>query len=239
MARGPHRAARRGEGDDPRARRAERQAARAADGRGREGLRLPGPGRRRRPRRPVRGPPPADRPPLHVRPGAGTTAARAAPPAPTRSRRACSSTCTPATRRFACVSRAPLEKLERYKAQQGLDVPVVLVVRQRLQLRLPRHDRRVGRRRSSSTSARWPSSRHAASGLRSRPSSRSSSRAAAASCATATTCSTRTRTYARGAESTGGSYYFLDLTALGRQEEWEEPKGRAASAHAASPDFAA
>jgi len=35
-------------------------------------------------------------------------------------------------------------------------------------------------------------------------------------------------TYGRGAEETGGSYYFLDLTALGRQENWEEPKGRAA-----------
>ncbi len=44
--------------------------------------------------------------------------------------------------------------------------------------------------------------------------------------------------YARGAEMTGGSYYWLDLTALGRQEEWEEPKGRAASARAAQPDFA-
>jgi len=44
--------------------------------------------------------------------------------------------------------------------------------------------------------------------------------------------------YARGAESTGGSYYYLDLTALGRQEEWEEPKGRADSARAATPDFA-
>jgi predicted dithiol-disulfide oxidoreductase (DUF899 family) len=43
--------------------------------------------------------------------------------------------------------------------------------------------------------------------------------------------------YARGAEMTGGSYYYLDLTALGRQEEWEEPKGRAAAAHAARPDF--
>ena len=30
---------------------------------------------------------------------------------------------------------------------------------------------------------------------------------------------------------TGGSYYFLDLTALGRQEDWEEPKGRATAAH--------
>jgi predicted dithiol-disulfide oxidoreductase (DUF899 family) len=43
--------------------------------------------------------------------------------------------------------------------------------------------------------------------------------------------------YARGLEMTGGSYYFLDLTALGRQEEWEEPKGRADSARAARPDF--
>lgn len=34
-------------------------------------------------------------------------------------------------------------------------------------------------------------------------------------------------TYGRGGESTGGGYYFLDLTALGRQEAWEEPKGRA------------
>ena len=35
-------------------------------------------------------------------------------------------------------------------------------------------------------------------------------------------------TYGRGSEATGGSYYFLDLTALGRQEDWEEPKGRSA-----------
>jgi len=44
--------------------------------------------------------------------------------------------------------------------------------------------------------------------------------------------------YARGLESTGGSYYFLDLTALGRQEDWEEPKGRADDARAPRPDFA-
>jgi predicted dithiol-disulfide oxidoreductase (DUF899 family) len=43
--------------------------------------------------------------------------------------------------------------------------------------------------------------------------------------------------YARGTEMLGGSYYFLDLTALGRQEEWEEPKGRAANARANVPDF--
>jgi len=33
-------------------------------------------------------------------------------------------------------------------------------------------------------------------------------------------------TYARGTEMVGGSHYFLDLTALGRQEDWEEPQGR-------------
>jgi len=44
--------------------------------------------------------------------------------------------------------------------------------------------------------------------------------------------------YARGGETVGGSYYFLDLTALGRQEDWEEPKGRAESARSATPDFA-
>jgi predicted dithiol-disulfide oxidoreductase (DUF899 family) len=43
--------------------------------------------------------------------------------------------------------------------------------------------------------------------------------------------------YARGAESLGGSYYFLDLTALGRQEDWEEPKDRAASGRGAVPNF--
>jgi len=32
--------------------------------------------------------------------------------------------------------------------------------------------------------------------------------------------------YGRGPETVGGAYYFLDLTALGRQEEWEEPRGR-------------
>jgi predicted dithiol-disulfide oxidoreductase (DUF899 family) len=43
--------------------------------------------------------------------------------------------------------------------------------------------------------------------------------------------------YARGLETVGGSYYFLDETALGRQEDWEEPKGRAADARGAIPDF--
>ena len=42
--------------------------------------------------------------------------------------------------------------------------------------------------------------------------------------------------YARGGETLGGSSDVLDLTALGRQEDWEEPKGRATTdARRASP----
>jgi predicted dithiol-disulfide oxidoreductase (DUF899 family) len=44
-------------------------------------------------------------------------------------------------------------------------------------------------------------------------------------------------TFGRGTEMLGGSYYWLDLTTLGRQEEWEEPKGRTADARPATPDF--
>jgi predicted dithiol-disulfide oxidoreductase (DUF899 family) len=44
--------------------------------------------------------------------------------------------------------------------------------------------------------------------------------------------------YARGLESMGGSYYLLDETALGRQEEWEEPKGRVDQTRPPMPDFA-
>ena len=45
---------------------------------------------------------------------------------------------------LAYVSLAPIEKIERYKAQEGLDLPLVLVLRDRLQLRLRRHDGPVG-----------------------------------------------------------------------------------------------
>ena len=44
-------------------------------------------------------------------------------------------------------------------------------------------------------------------------------------------------TFARGTDGLGGSYSLLDLTAMGRQEEWEEPKGRAPTVHGADPTF--
>jgi predicted dithiol-disulfide oxidoreductase (DUF899 family) len=37
-------------------------------------------------------------------------------------------------------------------------------------------------------------------------------------------------TYGRGTEQVGGTHYYLDMTALGRQEDWEEPKGRSTDA---------
>ena len=45
--------------------------------------------------------------------------------------------------------------------------------------------------------------------------------------------------YGRGGEMVGGSYYWLDLTPLGRQEDWEEPKDRVEKQRPASPDFPA
>lgn len=43
--------------------------------------------------------------------------------------------------------------------------------------------------------------------------------------------------YARGTDVLGSAYSLLDLTALGRQEDWEEPKGRAPRLHGPDPTF--
>jgi predicted dithiol-disulfide oxidoreductase (DUF899 family) len=43
--------------------------------------------------------------------------------------------------------------------------------------------------------------------------------------------------FARGTEYVGNAYTFLDLTALGRQEDWEEPKGRSAATRGGDPTF--
>lgn len=44
-------------------------------------------------------------------------------------------------------------------------------------------------------------------------------------------------TWARGTDQIGSAYSLLDLTAFGRSEKWEEPKGRVASPHGADPTF--
>ncbi len=43
--------------------------------------------------------------------------------------------------------------------------------------------------------------------------------------------------YGRGTEYAGNAYTFLDMTALGRQEDWEEPKGRVAPVRGGDPTF--
>ncbi|GAA0585940.1 DUF899 domain-containing protein [Paractinoplanes ferrugineus] len=44
-------------------------------------------------------------------------------------------------------------------------------------------------------------------------------------------------TFARGTEQVGGAYGILDMTALGRQEAWELPEGRADTSRGPIPDF--
>ena len=44
-------------------------------------------------------------------------------------------------------------------------------------------------------------------------------------------------TFGRGTEQTGGAYGILDMTALGRQESWEQPPGRADTSRGPIPDF--
>jgi predicted dithiol-disulfide oxidoreductase (DUF899 family) len=44
-------------------------------------------------------------------------------------------------------------------------------------------------------------------------------------------------TYARGMEYLGNGYTYLDMTALGRQESWEEPKGRSGVDREADPSL--
>jgi predicted dithiol-disulfide oxidoreductase (DUF899 family) len=44
-------------------------------------------------------------------------------------------------------------------------------------------------------------------------------------------------TYERGTDHLVFTYGLLDLTALGRQEDWEEPKGRVAPVRGGDPTF--
>jgi predicted dithiol-disulfide oxidoreductase (DUF899 family) len=44
-------------------------------------------------------------------------------------------------------------------------------------------------------------------------------------------------TYGRGTDNLVGAYALLDLTALGRQEDWEEPKGRVEAIRGGDPTF--
>ena len=153
---------------------------------------------------------------------------------------ACWSTWTPVTRPSPQSRGRPSPSSNAYRRARGWTFPWYSSLRQRLQLRLPRHRGRVG----GADGGQLPRPRRAGEGLagaaqpdRVRAAVRAA-RASAASCAKATTCSTPTRRSAAAPRPSAAPTAYLDLTALGRQEEWEEPKGRVESPHGAVPDFA-
>lgn len=137
---------------------------------------------------------------------------------------------------FACISRAPLEKIERYKAERGWRFPWYSSFRSDFNYDF---GVTIDERRAAPIYNYRTKEEHLKAGTGyyfegEQPIERSG-----------LSCFLRVgddvyhtySTFARGDEATGGSYYWLDLTALGRQEEWEEPKGRVESARANVPFF--
>ena len=186
--------------------------------------------------RPLRGPPPADPHPLHVRPRLGGrlpelhAGADEIAPGLLAHLHARETSLALRRPRAAGQDRA-------LQGQAGLDLPALLVLRQRLQLRLPCHARRVGGTRG----VQLPHARGArAGGHGVLHRGRSAARAA--------------RPEPLPARRRSHLSHLLDLRARrrddgrlvllprpqrpGRQEEWEEPKGRAVDPHGATPDFA-
>ncbi|CAA9256619.1 MAG: hypothetical protein AVDCRST_MAG54-2258, partial [uncultured Actinomycetospora sp.] len=132
------------EGADASAGRAQRRPPTAADGAGRGGLPLHRTGRRGRPARLVRRPPPARAAALHVRPGVG----RAVPQLQRDGRRhrgGRPGAPRPAGHRLRRRVAGAVPAAGGRGVGAGLDVPLVLVGGQQLQPRLPRDPRRVRR----------------------------------------------------------------------------------------------
>ena len=198
MASSAGRAPRQGEGSHAGARRARRRAPPAAAGPDREGVRLRRPGRQGRAARPVRGAQATAPLPLHVRaePGRGL-------------------------RRLLDVRRPGRPPRPPARSRH--------VVR----TRVARPDRRRSSRTKSGWAGRFRGSRRSratststsASGRRrrSRTSTRTARRSASASsCATATASFARTSRRPAASKRSAACGRFLDLTPLGRQEEWED-----------------
>jgi predicted dithiol-disulfide oxidoreductase (DUF899 family) len=136
---------------------------------------------------------------------------------------------------FAMVSRAPIDKLLRYREKRGWDVPWYSSYGSdfnydfgvTLDERVAPFSYNYRDRAEAESLGEWA------------PAPDESQEMPGRSCflhVDGRTFHTYSQ-YARGLESTGGSYYFLDLTALGRQEDWEKPAGRTESARGNRPDF--
>src|SRR5947199_1065869 len=136
MARGAQGASGKGKGIHAAARPAERRAARDAVGEGGQALRVREAGGQGDAGRPLRRPAPADRVPLHVRPGVGGRVPELLLPVrPYRRRRRAPR----AARRDAAGGVASASPADRsVQEAHGLALPVGVVARDRLQLRLSR-----------------------------------------------------------------------------------------------------
>ena len=137
---------------------------------------------------------------------------------------------------FAIVSRAPLSKLERWKAKRGWDLPWYSSDGSDFNYDF---GVTIDSSRGFDTYNYRTLDEFAAMGQESMKTAEQPYDMPGQSCflqATGRVYHTYSQ-YARGLESTGGSYYFLDLTALGRQEDWEEPKNRSQLVRSATPDF--
>ena len=129
---------------------------------------------------------------------------------------------------FVLVSRAPLEKLEKYRAVRGWTIPWYSSYESDFNYDF----------QATADRARQP----VIYNYREEPDLLGDSDSTEVP---GTSCFLRDgdqvfhtySTFARGSDSLGSSYSLLDLTALGRQETWEEPKGRAPRLHGADPTF--
>jgi predicted dithiol-disulfide oxidoreductase (DUF899 family) len=124
---------------------------------------------------------------------------------------------------IAVVSRAPIEKIERWKQKMGWTFPWYSSFGSRFNfdygvsfddsVQAPAYNYR--------SAAEWQA--------RGMPAPRGEVHGTSAFLRDRDRVFHTYSTYGRGTEQVGGTHYYLDMTALGRQEDWEEPKGRAAS----------
>jgi predicted dithiol-disulfide oxidoreductase (DUF899 family) len=137
---------------------------------------------------------------------------------------------------FACISRAPLEKIERYKAERGWTFPWYSSHGSDFNYDF---GVTVDESRSPAVYNYKTRKEHEKAGTGYYFDGEQPTEMSGLSCFlhVGNDIYHTYSTFGRGDEATGGAYHWLDLTALGRQEEWEEPKGRAASARASLPFF--
>ncbi|MEA3054764.1 MAG: hypothetical protein QOD30_196, partial [Actinomycetota bacterium] len=135
---------------------------------------------------------------------------------------------------FAAVSRAPLEKIERYKSSKGWDFPWYSSNGSRFN-----YDYHVTID-ASEAPVEWnfrAGDELDAAGFAWMRDGSSEQPGYSVFLHTGGRIFHTYSMYARGAEWLGGGYAFLDITPLGRQEDWEEPKGRAESVRGPNPNF--